>query len=136
MIILWYISIIVSSEIKFDQVWSSLIKKNENLMIYFNGYFIRNWKCGKCGKFWGKDYKSGKKHLRTFARTRAKKWSILGTLWLAWEMSMTGFRCIKNKYCLVACDTGLGEKSQLWIILAGVWAMAFQWQSGQKLRPV
>ena len=51
----WYISMIISSEIKCDQVWSSLIHfgqiwfnlikkklKIENLMMYFNDYFIRN----------------------------------------------------------------------------------------------
>ena len=55
--------------------WSNLIKKLKikNLMIYFNDYFIRNWKCGKSGKFELKCWESQKSILRAFARTRAKK---------------------------------------------------------------
>jgi hypothetical protein len=46
--------------------------KFENLIIYFNDYFIINLKCGKSGKFDIKDRKGEKSTLRAFARTRAK----------------------------------------------------------------
>ena len=51
--------------------------KIENLIIYFNDYFIRNKKHGESENFEIKDYKSGKSILRAFARTRAKKYDDL-----------------------------------------------------------
>ena len=51
--------------------------KIENLIIYFNDYFIRNKKHGESENFEIKDYKSGKSILRAFARTRAKNIELL-----------------------------------------------------------
>ena len=48
-------------------------------MIYFNDYFIRNWKCGKSGNFVQKLRREEKSILRAFARTRAKNCPIYST---------------------------------------------------------
>ena len=58
-----------------DSIWSKKKWKNENLMIYFNDYFIRNWKCGKKWKIWKKRWESQSDQV----------WSILihfGHIWL------------------------------------------------------
>ena len=49
-------------------------------MIYFNDYFIRNWKSVKGGKFEKKLRSVEKSILRAFARTRAKN----STITLSW----------------------------------------------------
>ena len=82
-----YISMIISSEIQFDQVWSILIHFGQ---IWFNliKNKIENWKSDdifqwlfhqklkmwKKWEIWQKRLKMEKSILRAFARTRAKNW--------------------------------------------------------------
>ena len=79
----WYISMIISSEIKFDQVWSNLIDFGQiwfDLIKKWKSYDTFQWlfhqklKKWKKWKIWAKKIdKSEKSILRAFARTRAKK---------------------------------------------------------------
>ena len=114
-----------SNLIKFDPFWTDLIqsdKKNENLMIYFNDYFIRNWKSGKSGKFDESIWESQKSILRAFARTRAKKYKkgiFSDVQW--WKNFSTHFSDSTHQECMVFARIGHGSCYYHWNeIFAGV----------------